>query len=117
MLVCRICQCNCDPSDLRNGVCDDCRDNQEKEQERKQKLRLLMNTDCQQMEGDIFMGKYEIRKKSKTDANIYSAIAYSDTWEWAKKISDALNIFEDAEFCVCVGNKEISSLEDAMKGN
>ena len=25
MIECRICGANCDPGDLRNGVCDDCR--------------------------------------------------------------------------------------------
>lgn len=26
MSECRGCGCNCDPGDLRNGLCDDCRD-------------------------------------------------------------------------------------------
>lgn len=25
-LTCKVCNCYCDPSDLKNGVCDDCRD-------------------------------------------------------------------------------------------
>lgn len=50
MLTCRICHCNCDPGDLRNGVCDDCRDRQEMEQERKQRLNLLMRAESRQVE-------------------------------------------------------------------
>lgn len=32
MLRCRICDCICDPSDLQNGVCDDCRELEQREQ-------------------------------------------------------------------------------------
>lgn len=60
-------------------------------------------------------GKYEIKKASKYDPNILSTVAHSDTWEWAKKIADALNIIEDSKFSVFVGEKEILSLEDAMR--
>jgi hypothetical protein len=59
--------------------------------------------------------KYEIRKSSKTEPSILSTVARSDTWEWAKKIADALNICEDSKFSVFVGEKEIVSLEDAMR--
>lgn len=57
MLTCRICHCNCDPSDLINGVCDDCRLAEQKEQERKREMRRLLNADFKQMElEDILHG-------------------------------------------------------------
>lgn len=59
--------------------------------------------------------EYEIKKASKYAPNIFSTVARSDTWEWAKKIADALNIVEDSKFSVFAGEKEILSLEDAMR--
>lgn len=50
MLTCRICHCNCDSGDLVNGVCDDCRQEERKEQERKQEMSRLLNADCRQLE-------------------------------------------------------------------
>lgn len=59
--------------------------------------------------------KYEIKKISTFDPNILSTVARSDTWEWAKKIADALNICEVSKFSVFFGEDEILSLEDAMR--
>lgn len=57
MLTCRICHCNCDPSDLINGVCDDCRLVEQKEQERKREMCRLLNANFKQMElEDILHG-------------------------------------------------------------
>lgn len=51
MLTCRICQCNCDPSDLINGVCDDCREEEQRETERKRQINIMLNaTSFNQME-------------------------------------------------------------------
>lgn len=50
MLTCRLCDCICDPGDLRNGVCDDCRAKQEREQERKQQIERLLKADYRQIE-------------------------------------------------------------------
>lgn len=33
MLECRECGCNCDPGDLVNGLCDECRDREEAKKE------------------------------------------------------------------------------------
>ena len=46
MLSCRICNCTCDPGDLRDGVCDECRH----EQHRKQ----MINTELQKLAIDEF---------------------------------------------------------------
>lgn len=50
MLTCRICESNCDPGDLRDGICYDCRDKQEKDQKRKEKRERLLRSSWQQME-------------------------------------------------------------------
>lgn len=49
MLRCRICDCICDPGDLRNGVCDDCRYEEQKEKERKQEKIRLANANFKQL--------------------------------------------------------------------
>lgn len=49
MLRCRICDCICDPGDLRNGVCDDCRYEEQKVMERKQEMRRLANANFKQL--------------------------------------------------------------------
>jgi len=46
--------------------------------------------------------KYEIRKRSKVDPSIWYAVAWTDTKEWADKISHALNMCDDGEFAVFV---------------
>lgn len=50
MLTCRICGCNCDPSDLVNGVCDDCRGTQDRQEEIRDMLAQMMSGECEQME-------------------------------------------------------------------
>ena len=55
MLSCRICNGTCDPGDLRDGVCDDCRYEEQKEQERKQSMDRLAKSDFKQIRlEDIF---------------------------------------------------------------
>lgn len=55
MLTCRICNCNCDPCDLINGVCDDCRTDERQETERKQQISKILNaTEFKQMEMEDF---------------------------------------------------------------
>lgn len=49
MLRCRICNCYCDPSDLENMVCDDCRAELERQQSQKEKAELLMSAEFRQM--------------------------------------------------------------------
>ena len=50
MLTCRICGCNCDPADLQNGVCEDCRTEQDEKAEKKEQLAQMMKSECEQME-------------------------------------------------------------------
>ena len=50
MLKCRFCKCNCDPSDLVNGICDDCREEEQKEHEWKEKIERLARGRYEQME-------------------------------------------------------------------
>ena len=49
MLSCRICGGICDPGDLRDGVCDDCRYEQQREQTREQELRRLVKAEFRQI--------------------------------------------------------------------
>ena len=49
MIRCRICDCICDPGDLRNGVCDDCRYEEQKEKKRKQEKIRLANANFKQL--------------------------------------------------------------------
>lgn len=55
MLTCRLCGCNCDPSDLIGMVCDDCREKERKEQEHKRKIDRLMKAECKQLELEEFV--------------------------------------------------------------
>lgn len=54
MLNCRICGCYCDPSDLIGMVCDDCRKEERRIQERKEKIDRLMKAECEQLELEGF---------------------------------------------------------------
>lgn len=49
MLRCRICDCICDPGDLLNGVCDDCRHEEQKVKKRKQEKIRLANANFKQL--------------------------------------------------------------------
>ena len=49
MIRCRICDCICDPGDLRNGVCDDCRYEEQKEKKQKQEKIRLANANFKQL--------------------------------------------------------------------
>lgn len=48
MLTCKICDCNCDPSDLINGICDDCRETEQQKQERQKELNRMLNSEFEQ---------------------------------------------------------------------
>lgn len=50
MRSCRICHCLCDPGDLEQGVCDDCRAEISKRKESKVKTERLMKAEFEQME-------------------------------------------------------------------
>lgn len=56
MRICRICGYRCDPGDLINGVCDDCRMENEEQMEREEHLAMMMNRPGKQMELKIFEG-------------------------------------------------------------
>ncbi len=50
MLTCSKCGCFCDNADLINGICDDCREAERKEEQRKQEIKRILNSDFEQME-------------------------------------------------------------------
>lgn len=55
MIRCERCKCLCDPGDLINGICDDCREEERREQEQNQKWGQMLNGDFQQMELKEFL--------------------------------------------------------------
>lgn len=54
MLTCKLCGYNRDPSDLINGVCDDCREKERKEEQQKQEINRLMRAEYRQLELEEF---------------------------------------------------------------
>ncbi len=52
MLRCKMCNAICDPSDLVNGVCDDCREEMRVRQENREKVALMANSGGRQMTFD-----------------------------------------------------------------
>lgn len=50
MSKCRICGCLCDPGDLQNGVCDDCREEEERKEEYRRMQAICF---CEQPDGQI----------------------------------------------------------------
>lgn len=49
MRRCEKCGCLCDPGDLRNGICDDCRSAEQKKGENQEMLLRMMRGDARQM--------------------------------------------------------------------
>lgn len=52
MDICRICGCRCDPGDMVNGVCDDCRMENEERMAREDYIAMMLNRPGKQMELD-----------------------------------------------------------------
>ena len=50
MICCRKCNSMCDPGDLIGGVCDDCRDDEEKEERRTSMVAKYMISSYVQLE-------------------------------------------------------------------
>lgn len=44
--------------------------------------------------------KYEIRKRNKKDKNVWIAVAWADTWEWANEVASSLSCVSDGDFAV-----------------
>ncbi len=62
MLRCCICNCICDPADLRGGICDDCREEVEQEEARWETLDRLLKSRGRQMKLEEFL--YEMPQGS-----------------------------------------------------
>lgn len=52
MLKCRICNCNCDPGDLVNGVCDDCREEEQSKAEIEKQMERFEKAEFTQLRID-----------------------------------------------------------------
>lgn len=50
MIKCRKCGCNCDPSDILGGVCDDCREEEKQRLIRAETVQKILNSPFYQME-------------------------------------------------------------------
>lgn len=60
--------------------------------------------------------KYEIRKRNKKDKNVWIAVAWADTWEWANEVASSLSCVSDGDFAVfSKDGKMIKTMEEAMK--
>lgn len=57
MLTCRICGCYCDPSDLIGMVCDDCRNKERKEMERREAINRFVKAEYRQLELEDFVNE------------------------------------------------------------
>ena len=53
MLTCRDCGCICDPSDLQNGLCEDCRMEQAEAEENRELISQFINSECEQIKLNI----------------------------------------------------------------
>lgn len=49
MRRCDKCGCLCDPGDLLNGVCDDCREDEQKKEDKREVFLQMMRGQVQQM--------------------------------------------------------------------
>lgn len=49
MRRCNKCNCLCDPSDLQGGICDDCRQDEQKKEENQEMLLQMMRGETRQM--------------------------------------------------------------------
>lgn len=60
--------------------------------------------------------KYEIRRRNKKDKDIWSPVAWADTWEWANEVASALSCVSDGDFAVFSKDREMmKTMEEAMK--
>lgn len=60
--------------------------------------------------------KYEIRKRSEREPDIWFPVAWADTWDWASKIYASLSETNGHEFGVFdISGKRICDTEDAMR--
>lgn len=50
MRRCDKCGCLCDPGDLLNGICDDCRGDERKKEDNEEQFQQLMYGNVKQME-------------------------------------------------------------------
>lgn len=49
MRRCDKCGCLCDPGDLRGGICDDCREDEQKKEDNREMMLLMMHGEARQM--------------------------------------------------------------------
>lgn len=49
MRRCDKCGCLCDPGDLVNGICDDCRETEQKQEENQEMVLKMMNGEAKQL--------------------------------------------------------------------
>ena len=54
--TCHVCGCKCDDGEIENGVCDDCREEEEKQEIRKECTRKMLSRFlAQQADGQLVM--------------------------------------------------------------
>lgn len=55
MRRCEKCQCLCDLGDLVNGICDDCREKERKQEENQETLLRMMRNETRQLRLEDFI--------------------------------------------------------------
>ncbi len=64
MKTCRVCGCRCDPGDMVNGICDDCRMESEERAARMDYLAMMLNRPWKQLKLNL-----EVMENGKSDSN------------------------------------------------
>lgn len=55
MRRCEKCNCLCDPVDLRGGICDDCRSQEQKQEENQEMILRMMRGEVKQLRLEDFL--------------------------------------------------------------
>lgn len=58
MRRCDKCGCLCDPGDLVNGICDDCREAEHKQEENQEMILKMMNGEAKQLRLEDILHEY-----------------------------------------------------------
>lgn len=63
MRRCEKCGCLCDPGDLLNGVCDDCREDGQKKEDNREMMLRMMQGEAKQLRLEDFINDWHGKRK------------------------------------------------------
>ena len=55
MIKCKSCHCNCDPGDLINGICDDCREAERQKEKQNEEMSMMLHAEYEQIRLEEFL--------------------------------------------------------------